>query len=68
MIVSCEFMFSANGCSNTIEMKKFVVHGTFLQNKITPTECQKQNTFIAGKIGGSPSIIQEHYRTNKKTF
>ena len=40
MIDSCEIMFSVIGWVNTIDMKKFVVHGTFLQNKITPTECQ----------------------------
>ena len=59
MIVSCEIMFSANGCSNTIEMKMFVVNGTILHVKITPIECQNQNTFTTGKIGGSPSISQE---------
>ena len=59
MIVSCEIMFSVNGRSETIEMKMFVVHGTFLQNKITPIECQNQNTFTTGKIGGSLSISQE---------
>ena len=51
MIVSCE--------SKTIEMKMFVVNGTILQNKITPIECQNQNTFNAGKIGGSLSISME---------
>ena len=55
MIVSGEIMFSVNGCSKTIEMKMFVVNGTILQNKITPTECQKMNTFTTGKIGGSLS-------------
>ena len=45
MIVSCGIMFSANGCSNTIEMKKFVVKGTILQMKITPIECQNQSAF-----------------------
>ena len=34
-------------------------HGTFLQNKITPIECQNQNIFTTGKIGGSLSISQE---------
>ena len=59
MIVSCEIMFSVNGCSNTIEMKMFVVNGTILQMKVTPIECQNQNTLPTGKIGGSPSISQE---------
>ena len=58
MIVSYEIMFSANGCSKTIEMKMFVVNG-ILQKKITPVECQNQNTFTSGKIGGSLSISQE---------
>ena len=40
-------------CSNMIEMRMLVVHGTFLQNKITPVECQNQNTFTTGKIDGS---------------
>ena len=34
-------------------MQKFVVHGTFLQMKITPTICQKKNTFTTRTIGGS---------------
>ena len=55
MIVSCEIMFSVYGCSKTIEMKMFFVKGTILQNKITPLECQNQNTFTTGKIGGSLS-------------
>ena len=55
MIVSCEIMFSVNGCSKTIEMKMFVVNWTILQNKITPIECQNQNTITTGKIGGPPS-------------
>ena len=42
-----------------IEMNMFVVHGTFLQNKITPIECQNQDIFTRGKIGGSLSTIQE---------
>ena len=50
MIDSCEIMFSANERSKTIEMKKFVAHGTFLQNKITPIICQKQNTSTTGKL------------------
>ena len=48
MIVSYEIMFSASGCSKTIEMKMFVVNGTILQKKIT-----------TGKIGGSLSISSE---------
>ena len=59
MIDSCEIMFSVNECSKTIEMKMFVVNGTILQNKITPIECQNQNTFTTGKIGGSLSISRE---------
>ena len=31
----------------------FVVTGTILQKKITPIECENQNTFTTGKIGGS---------------
>ena len=58
MIVSCEIMFSVNGCSKTVEMKMFVVNGTFLQNKITPIICQKKNNFTTSKIG-SLSISQE---------
>ena len=65
MIVSCEIMFSVNGSSKTIEMMMFVVNGTILQNKITPIECQNQNTFTTGKIGGSLSISPE---TIEKTF
>ena len=61
MIDSCEIMFSVTEWPKTIEMKMFVVHGTFLQNKITPVECQNQNTFTTGKIGGSYSISQETF-------
>ena len=42
-----------------IEVEKFVDDGMFLQMKITPIECQNQNTFTASKIGGSLSISQE---------
>ena len=59
MIVSYEIMFSVNGCSKTIEMKMFVVNGTFLQKKITPIEYQNQNIFTTGKIGGCVSISPE---------
>ena len=59
MIVSCEVIFSVNGCSKTIEMNTFVVNGTILQKKITPIECQNQNTFTTSKIGGSLSLSQE---------
>ena len=54
-----EIMFSANGCSNTIEMKMFVVNGTILQMKITPIESQNQNTYTTSKSGGSPSRSRE---------
>ena len=37
----------------------FVVHGTFLQNKITLIECQNQNIFDTNNIGGSLSISLE---------
>ena len=50
---SCEIISSVG--EKTIEMKKFVVHGTFLQMKITPIICQK-NTFSTRTIGGSLSI------------
>ena len=52
-------MFSVDEWLKTVEMKKFVVHGTFLQNKITPIICQKKNTFTTSKIGGSLSISRE---------
>ena len=68
MIVSCEIILFVNGCSKTIEMKMFVVNGTFLQKKITPTGCQNQNIFTADKIGGSLSKSWKHYRTIEKTF
>ena len=59
MIVSCEIMFSVNERLKTIEMNMFVVNGIFLKKKITPIECQNQNTFTTGKIGGSLSISRE---------
>ena len=64
MIVFYEIMFSVNGCSKTIEMKMFVVNGTFLQNKTTPIECQNQNTFTTNKIGASLSTSRETPRTH----
>ena len=66
MIVSCEVMFSVNGCSKTIEMKMFVVSGTILQKKITTIEIQNQNTFTTGKIGGSLSISQETLQNQRE--
>ena len=42
-----------------IEVKMFVLHGTILQNKISPIECQNQNIFITDKIGGSLSMSLE---------
>ena len=53
MTDSCEIMFSVGECLKTVEMKKFVVHGTFLQMKITPIMCPKKNTFTIRTIGGS---------------
>ena len=46
-------------CTNTIEMKMFVVNGGILQNKISPIECQNQTVFISDTIGGSLSISLE---------
>ena len=43
----------------TVEMKKFVAHGTFLQNQITPIICQKKNTSTTRTNGGSISINRE---------
>ena len=65
MIVSCEIMFSVNGCSKTIEMKMFVVNGTILQKKITPIECQNQNTFTTSKVDGSLLISPERSDFNQ---
>ena len=45
MTDSCEIIFSLGEWLKTVEMKKFVVHGTFLQIKITPIICKKKNTF-----------------------
>ena len=47
-------------------MKKFVAHGTFLQNKITPIICQKQNIFTTGKIGGSLNKSGNTTETSRK--
>ena len=55
MIVSCEIMISVNVCMKMIKINMFVLICKILQNKISPIECQNQNTFIAGKIGGSLS-------------
>ena len=59
MIVSCEIMIFVKFCTNTIEMKMFVVNGGILQNKISPIECQNQTVFITDTIGGSLSISVE---------
>ena len=59
MTDSYEIMNSMPECSNMIEMKMFVFNVTILKNKISPIECQNQNIFTTGKIGGSPSISQE---------
>ena len=50
MIDSCEIMFSVNGWSKTNEMKKFVAHGTFLQNKITPTDVRSRILSLQAKL------------------
>ena len=60
MVDSCEIMFSVDGWFNTIEMKKFFVCGTFLQNKITLIICQKKKTLPVGIVtrqaeGSQPS-------------
>ena len=59
MIDSCEIMFFVNGCSKTIEMKTFVVNGTILQKKITPIECQNQNTFTLNKSGNTTEPMRK---------
>ena len=51
--------FSQMYARKTIKMEMFVVNVTILQNKITPVECQNQNTFTTSKIGGSLSISRE---------
>ena len=45
MTDSCEIMFSVDEWLKTVEMEKFVVHGTFLQMKITLIICQKKENF-----------------------
>ena len=59
MTDSCEIISSVGERLKTVEMKKFVVHGTFLQMKITPIICQKKNTLTTRTIGGSLSISRE---------
>ena len=49
-------MLSVYEWLKTIEMKKFVDDGIFLQKKIPLIICQKKNTFIARTIGSSLSI------------
>ena len=69
MIVSCEIMFFVNVCSNTIEMKMFVVNGTILQNKDFTNRMSeeeylhnRQNWWISlNKFGNTT-------RTSEKTF
>ena len=56
MIDSCEMTFSVDEWLKTIEMKKFVEHGMFLQMRTTPIVCHKKNTSTTGTIGGSISI------------
>ena len=56
MTDSYEIMLSVNECSKTIEMKKFVEDGMFLQMKITLIICQKKNTSTTRTNGGSISI------------
>ena len=54
MTGSCEIMSSVGEWLKTDEMKKFVVHGTFLQMKITPIIRQKKNTFTTRPPGFLP--------------
>ena len=64
MIVSCEIISSVGERLKTVEMKKFVVHGTFLQmKKITLVEISESEYFHY-----RPNWWISHYRTKKKTF
>ena len=56
MTDSYEIMFSLYEWLKTIEMKKFVEDGMFLQMKITLVICQKKNTSTTRTNGGSISI------------
>ena len=58
-IVSCKILFFVNPCSNMIEMKTFVSHGTILQNEISPIEWKNQNIFDTNTLGGSLSTSLE---------
>ena len=55
-----DHVFRERMLENNRDMKMFVVSGKILQNKITPRECQNQNTFTTSKIGGSLSISPEN--------
>ena len=67
MTDSCEITFSVGEWLKTVEMNKFVVHGTFLQIKITPIVCLKKNTFSTRIIGGALSISRKWRPTIEKT-
>ena len=57
MIVSCEIIFSVNGCSKTVEMKMFVVNGTISESEYFQ---YRQYWWISLNKSGN--------RTNEKTF
>ena len=50
MTDSCEMTFSVDEWLKTIEMKKFVDNGMFLQMKTTPVICHKKNTSLQAKL------------------
>ena len=67
MIESYEMMNSVFEWFNTIEMKKFVVRGMFLQKMISPIEWQNRNIFDTNKL---VDLSQEvcRPRTIEKSF
>ena len=60
--------FSVDEWLKTIEMKRFVEHGMFLQMKTTPIICHKKNTSTTGTIGGSISISRAMTPNHWETF
>ena len=69
MTDSCEIMFSVDEWLKTVEMKKFVVHGMFLQMKITLIICHKNNTSTTGtKLVAPSQQVGRWHPTIEKTF
>ena len=60
MTDSCEIISSVGEKLKTVEMKKFVVHGTFLQMKITPTYVRRRILLLQEQLVDLSQQVRKH--------